>query len=78
MLLRVSRMGTDGASYTVFYAQFEQGTEPTNDQLSLAQIKAGYHPAGYGGPWKIHVRKLVSRFRKVTWDVTWEASGNCD
>jgi hypothetical protein len=43
------------------------------DQIVEQQIKLGYHPAGYGGPYDI---KQEQRGDKVI--ITWKCSDNCD
>ena len=55
-----------------FRAVFE--TTPTRDEIADAQLKAGFHPCGYGGPWDV-VRRYDDDGSCV---VTWNCSGSCD
>lgn len=66
------RTYTDGQSV----ARFEMVTdkEPTGKEVEEQQLKDGYHPDGYGGPWKI-VTKPREDGKFVT---TWECLGSCD
>jgi hypothetical protein len=54
-----------------FVATFKE--EPNNQDVAIAQNKAGYHPAGYGGP---YIGKTVQDNGK--WIVTFHCHDNCD
>lgn len=61
MLLRVERTGHSGNNLT-FQAEFD--SVPSTQDIQQAQIKAGYHPCGYGGPF--HIANAGCEGRKVT------------
>lgn len=66
------RTYTNGGSV----AKFEMVTdkEPTGAEVEAQQIKDGYHPIGYGGPWKVHTKQREDG-KFIT---TWESLGSCD
>ena len=49
--------------------------EPNEDDLYYAQLKAGYHPKGYGKPYSTF--KVKSESGK-TWGVRWICANSCD
>jgi len=81
-LLHVERTATDGYRYAKFKAIFEliDGSMPTKQEVTAAQLQAGYHPAGYGGPYDIvHVKNSAPRDPAVpTCETTFRCSGSCD
>jgi len=49
---------------------FEKMDQAIRHQLLLdVQANSGYHPAGYGGPWKVGIRPT---------HITWESAANCE
>lgn len=45
----------------------------TDEEVKDLQLKAGFHPAGYGGPWQID--RVVRNKINVT---SWHCAGSCD
>ena len=45
----------------------------STEDIALIQMKLGYHPGGYGGPWNISSQEYVDG--NVT---TWTCSACCD
>lgn len=70
-LKSVRRLGTDGYRYAKFEAMFDR--EPTRQEVTEAQLEAGYHPAGYGPP---HSIVSVPRGNEVV--TTFQCAGSCD
>jgi hypothetical protein len=64
---RISRIGTvrrGMRGQLTFEAEFE--SPPTDYDVTQAQIKAGFDPAGYGGPYdirKMNPEGTIVRFR---------------
>jgi hypothetical protein len=54
-----------------FIAMFD--TKPTFDEIGEVQIKAGYHPLGYGGPNGI---KIIQK--DDCWEVRFSCWASCD
>ncbi len=71
-LLGVALSGTDGFLYANFVAVFRG--RPTPKDISDAQIRAGYHPCGYGGPYQT----TVTDRGDGTFRARWNSSGTCD
>lgn len=73
-LISVRRNGTDGRHYARFSATFSG--DPTDAEVMEAQKKAGYHPAGYGGPYRVEKSPGAPGSGHTV--VLWECSGSCD
>ncbi len=74
-LLSVKKTGQIGYSISgrcFFEAIFEN--EPTAQEVCEAQIKAGYHPSGYDGPWNIS----QSKTNDGKYLVKFSCSASCD
>ena len=54
-----------------FEAVFD--SKPTDADICEAQIKAGYHPGGYGSPRQIRIKEVGDCFTS-----TWCCHANCD
>jgi hypothetical protein len=64
--------GNSVSSRIYFEATFDG--EPTNEEIAQAQIKASYHPAGYGGPM---VGERVD-MGDGTWRISFACFASCD
>lgn len=55
--------------------RFEMVTDekPTYEDISAAQLRLGYHPAGYAGPWDIKSEKDGEN-----WKTTWGCAHSCE
>lgn len=75
-LIEVKRVGWrpagSSSGYNQFRAVFEGKPEP--GQVADAQDQAGYHPAGYGGPY----RTGETENEDGTYTVMFECSNSCD
>jgi len=74
LLGKVSRIGQTGyrtCDDIIFEAVFD--SDPTDEDISEAQMIAGYHPGGYGGPRSITKKQLLDCFV-----VTWCCYASCD
>lgn len=69
--VKISRYGSGIAGRVLFEGVSDR--EPTEDEIQQAQIEAGYHPAGYGGPWYVCFEE-----EKGEWKVRWTCAGSCD
>lgn len=58
----------------VFTARFSGG-RPTAEEVAAAQLAAGYHPAGYGGPWDVKTAEAVT---PGEWVATFQCADSCD
>ncbi len=70
-ILSTRRTGPSISDRVHFRASFTE--EPTHSDIFEAQVKAGYHPNGYDGPW------VVSKEEKEGhWLAQWSCSASCD
>ena len=58
-------------SMLVFRADFD--ASPDKSDIAEAQIQAGYHPAGYGGPWDIKIEQHGN-----VYSAQWSCSNSCE
>jgi hypothetical protein len=58
--------------YCYFEAEFD--TAPTTQEIAAAQVLAGFHPSGYGGPLDV----IVKREGKVNYHVYWRCISSCE
>lgn len=65
------RTYADGFRVTRF--ELVTDDKPSPREVSDSQIRLGYHPAGYGGPYRIDSRETMNG-----WVTIWECSGSCD
>ncbi len=65
-LLGVKRVGGGGGVNYKFEALFD--SHPSSDEVAEAQEKAGFHPAGYGGPFNVHETSTPEGNKKVTFE----------
>lgn len=68
---RTGRTGSLGRGYVQF--ELRSGSEPSMQDVADSQVRCGYNPAGYGGPYRVKTVKEDDVY--VT---TWECSGSCD
>lgn len=63
--------GNSNRNRLVFNADFDSA--PDKGDIAEAQIQAGYHPAGYGGPWDIAITQHGNVF-----SAQWSCSNSCE
>ena len=69
--VKVTRFGSGVTGIVTFEGVAD--TNPSLDEIATAQIEAGYHPTGYGGPNSIRVIP-----RNDGWYITWTCHASCD
>ena len=67
--MKAERTKVDLRSCGSVYFKVETDQELSKTQLAELQLKAGYHPGGYGGPYNIG---------KTPEGYTWECFNSCD
>jgi hypothetical protein len=65
------RTFTDGRRTTKF--EMRTDVPPSTAQVTESQLRCGYHPCGYGGPYHIDTNKVDGVYVTV-----WECAGSCD
>lgn len=63
--------GFSPSDYNRYEAVFDK--EPNSEEITEAQVKLGYDPRGYGGPFNIRQSK-----EKTHYIVQWSSFASCD
>jgi hypothetical protein len=71
-VIKETRTFTDG--YRTANFKMISDETPTREEVAASQIRCGYHPAGYDGPWDIKTEKDTEN----NFVTTWRCAGSCD
>ena len=71
-IISEKRTFTDGHRLTTFEMITDE--KPSRQDVIESQIRCGYSPSGYDGPWRI-IHLIGANGNVIT---TWECAGSCD